>query len=180
MPDQSDEPLQSRYETPLRRVQFLTPYWAAADLQFMERALSLARRGEQQNEVPVGAVLVVQGQVIGQGWNHPIGANDPTCHAEIAALREAAAFVRNYRLLNSVLYVTLEPCVMCVGAILSARVERLVFGARDLRFGAVRSKFALADSALLNHQVQVQEGLLAAESGELLAAFFRSRRDADV
>ena len=142
----------------------------------MGLALELARSAEQHGEVPVGAVLVCEGSVTGRGWNHPIRSNDPTCHAEICALREAAGALGNYRLLHSALYVTLEPCIMCVGAILSARVSRLVFAARDLRFGAVRSKFRLADSDLLNHRVDIQEGLLAAESAALLSAFFNARR----
>lgn len=142
----------------------------------MRLALELARRAESVGEVPVGAVVTLRAEVIGAGWNRPISASDPTCHAEIEAIREAARAVRNYRLPDAVLYVTLEPCVMCVGAILSARINRLVFGARDLRFGAVRSKFSLADSDLMNHRVAIEEGLLAAESGELLSNFFRSRR----
>ncbi len=142
----------------------------------MDRALQLAQHAEKVDEVPVGAVLVVEGKIRGVGWNQPIAANDPTAHAEIMALRQAANSLRNYRLTNSVLYVTLEPCIMCVGAILSARVARLVFAARDLRFGAVRSKFSLADSELLNHRVRIEEGLRAAESAALLSAFFRNRR----
>jgi tRNA(adenine34) deaminase len=151
-----------------------------ADVRFMKEALGLAHRAQEQGEVPVGAVLVSNGKTIGAGWNRPITANDPTSHAEVEALRQAAIHVGNYRLPGSVLYVTLEPCVMCVGAILCARVDKLVFGARDLRFGAVRSKFQLADSELLNHHVQVEEGLLAAESAELLARFFRSRREVNL
>ncbi len=150
--------------------------WTSSDVHWMKLALELAKRAEQAGEVPVGAVLVRSGELVGKGWNRPIAANDPTSHAETEAIREAAAVTNNYRLLDSVLYVTLEPCVMCVGAMLSARIGRLVFGARDLRFGAVRSKFTLADSDLLNHRVEVQEGLLAAESAELLTQFFRSRR----
>lgn len=142
----------------------------------MRAALDLARRAEREGEVPVGAVLVAGGLVLGEGWNHPIAANDPTSHAEIEALRQAAKSTGNYRIPHSTLYVTLEPCVMCSGALVLARVERLVFGARDLRFGAVRSKFSLVDSDLLNHRISVEEGLFAAESAELLASFFRSRR----
>src|SRR5947209_2309531 len=108
------------------------------DEQYMRRALDLARLGEKEGEVPVGAVLAQHGQVIGEGWNTPIGAVDPTAHAEIVAIRKAAQRIGNYRLPGSTLYVTLEPCVMCAGAIVNARVERLVFSARDLRFGAVR------------------------------------------
>lgn len=142
----------------------------------MRAALQLARDAAKAGEVPVGAVLVYGGLVIGQGFNRPIAQKDPTSHAEMEALRQAAAKAGNYRLPGSTLYVTMEPCVMCAGALVLARVERLVFAARDLRFGAVRSKFQLADSPLLNHRVQVEEGLLAPESAELLAAFFAQRR----
>jgi tRNA(adenine34) deaminase len=146
------------------------------DEVFMRQALALAREAEQAGEVPVGAVLVIAGQVLGRGRNSPVGQNDPTAHAEILALREAARAVGNYRLAGATLYVTLEPCAMCAGALLNARVDRLVFGARDLRFGAVRSKFRLADSDLLNHKVQVVEGVLGAECSELIKAFFEARR----
>ena len=152
------------------------PVWTGSDESFMRLALTLARRAEQEGEVPVGAVVVKEGAAIGQGWNRPLVTNDPTSHAEIEALRAAASLMGNYRLPNTTLYVTLEPCAMCAGAMLVARVERLVFAARDIRFGAVRSKFALADSKLLNHRVQVEEGLLAAEAAELLAGFFRGKR----
>lgn len=155
----------------------MTNAWTAEEFRLMNSALELAREAELQGEVPVGAVLVLEGEIIGRGWNQPIAASDPTCHAEICALREAATALRNYRLLDSVLYVTLEPCIMCVGAILNARVSRLVFGARDLRFGAVRSKFRLADSDLLNHRIEIREGLLAAECGALLTDFFGKRRE---
>ena len=148
----------------------------SADEQFMSAALELARRAGLAGEVPVGAVAVREGRVIGTGSNSPIARNDPVAHAEILALREAAAAVGNYRLEDVTLYVTLEPCVMCAGALVQARVRRLVFGARDLRFGGVRSKFRLADSELLNHQVEVVEGVLAAECMELLREFFRARR----
>jgi len=146
------------------------------DEDYMRRALSLARQAEAAGEVPVGAVVVQDESVIGEGWNHPISCNDPTSHAEIEAIRRAAAHTGNYRLINATLYVTLEPCVMCAGAIVSARISRLVFAARDLRFGAVRSKFRLVDSPLLNHRVEVEEGLLAVEAVELLADFFQKRR----
>jgi tRNA(adenine34) deaminase len=142
----------------------------------MHLALDLALKAEAAGEVPVGAVVVHRGAVIGQGWNRPISADDPTSHAEIEALRQAAAGLHNYRLPGCTVYVTMEPCVMCAGALVLARIERLVFAARDLRFGAVRSKFRLADSGLLNHRVQVEEGLLAADSAELLDRFFRQRR----
>ena len=142
----------------------------------MREALILAREAEAAGEVPVGAVIVRDGQIVGRGFNRPIADRDPTAHAEIVAIREAAAFLKNYRLDNSVLYTTVEPCVMCAGAVVHARLSRLVFGARDLRFGGVRSKFRLADSELLNHRVQVSEGVLGAECTALLEAFFRSRR----
>ena len=142
----------------------------------MRRALALAERAEAQGEIPVGAVLAQGETIVGEGWNQPIAGRDPTAHAEILALRQAAERLENYRLGGTTLYVTLEPCVMCAGAIVLARIERLVFAARDLRFGAVRSKFRLADSDLLNHRVRVEEGLLAADAAELLAGFLNERR----
>ena len=150
-----------------------------ADEQFMRRALELAKKSEQEGEVPVGAVVVVAGEIVGYGSNLPVADVDPTAHAEIKALRAAARHIRNYRIPDSTIYCTLEPCTMCAGAIVLARVKRLVFAARDIRFGAVRSKFALADSPLLNHRVQVHEGLLAAESSELLMKFFQRTRIRD-
>lgn len=142
----------------------------------MRRALHLATEAFNAGEVPVGAVLVSNGRVIGRGRNSQILTNDPTAHAEIVAIREASLHQQNYRLPGSTLYVTLEPCSMCAGAIVTARVERLIFAARDIRAGAVRSVFQLADSDLLNHRVVVEEGLLGAEAGELLLEFFRLRR----
>ena len=142
----------------------------------MREALRLAREAAAAGEVPVGAVVAVAGEIVGRGWNAPISRHDPTAHAEILALREAAARLGNYRLEGATLYCTLEPCVMCAGALVAARVERLVFGARDLRFGGVRSKFQAADSELLNHRVRVEEGLLAVECVELLGEFFKVRR----
>ena len=150
--------------------------WTEADERFMRLVLELAGRAEAAGEVPVGAAVVRDGAVIGQGWNRPVASKDPTSHAEIEALRAAASYEQNYRLPGTTLYVTVEPCAMCAGAIVVARVERLVFGARDIRFGAVRSKFTLADSELLNHQVRVEEGLFAAEAADLLARFFRNKR----
>ena len=142
----------------------------------MRAALGLAREAAATGEVPVGAVVGRSGAIIGRGCNSPIARNDPTAHAEILALREAAEHIGNYRLEGATLYCTLEPCVMCAGALVAARVERLIFGARDLRFGGVRSKFQVADSDLLNHRVQVIEGVLAAECVELLREFFEARR----
>ena len=142
----------------------------------MREALRLALEAEEAGEVPVGAVVVEGERIIGRGRNSPLALADPTAHAEMLALREAAAAGGNYRLENAVLYVTLEPCVMCAGALVAARIRRLVFGARDLRFGGVRSKFRLADSDLLNHRVEITEGVLAAECVEMLQRFFRERR----
>jgi tRNA(adenine34) deaminase len=147
-----------------------------ADERFMRQALFLAREAERRGEVPVGAILVRQGEPIGTGRNQPVSAGDPTAHAEILALRAAAAVTGNYRLEGTTLYVTLEPCVMCAGALVQARVGRLVFGARDLRFGGVRSKFRLADSELLNHRVEIVEGVLAADCVGLLQEFFAGKR----
>lgn len=151
----------------------------SADERWMREALSLARRAEAAGEVPIGAVIVLDGNIIGRGHNAPISGNDPTAHAEITAIRAAAASVGNYRLDRATLYATLEPCPMCAGALVHARVARLVFGARDLRFGGVRSKFRIADSELLNHRVEVTEGVLAAECVELLQSFFAMRRGND-
>jgi tRNA(adenine34) deaminase len=148
----------------------------AADELFLREALELARRGEAAGEVPVGAVVVIDGEIAGRGWNAPVARRDPTAHAEIAALREAAARIGNYRLPGATLYCTLEPCVMCAGALVAARVSRLVFGARDLRFGGVRSKFRIADSDVLNHRVEIVEGVLGAECVELLRGFFAAKR----
>ena len=144
---------------------------------YMTEALELARLAERQGEVPVGALVVLRGTILGRGGNSPISRRDPTAHAEILALREAAAAADNYRLDEASLYVTLEPCVMCAGALVAARICRLVFGARDLRFGGVRSKFRIVDSDLLNHRVEVVEGVLAPECAELLQQFFRRQRD---
>jgi tRNA(adenine34) deaminase len=144
--------------------------------RFMREALRLAREGAGAGEVPVGAVVVMGGEIAGRGSNSPIARKDPTAHAEVLAIREAAARIGNYRLEGATLYCTLEPCVMCAGALVAARIGRLVFGSRDLRFGGVRSKFQLADSDLLNHKVEVVEGVLAVECVELLREFFEVRR----
>lgn len=143
---------------------------------FLLQALDLAREAERAGEVPVGAVVVLNGAVVGRGRNSPIAHNDPIAHAEILAIREAAAAIQNYRLEGATLYSTLEPCVMCAGALVASRVARLVFGARDLRFGGVRSKFQLADSPLLNHRVEVVEGVAGAECADLMRRFFELRR----
>lgn len=139
-------------------------------------AIELAYEAEAVGEVPIGAIVVQNGEIIGRGRNSPIARNDPTAHAEILALREAARTLGNYRLEAATLYCTLEPCIMCAGALVNARVKRLVFGTRDLRFGGVRSKYQLADSELLNHRVEIVEGVLGAECAELLEAFFKKKR----
>jgi tRNA(adenine34) deaminase len=142
----------------------------------MRQALALAQQAEAVGEIPVGAVLVKDGQVIGSGWNHPIGSHDPTAHAEVVAMRAAARHEENYRLLGTTLYVTLEPCAMCAGAMVHARVARLVYGAADPKAGAAGSVFDLARSEKLNHRMQVQGGVLAEECAALLRAFFAARR----
>jgi tRNA(adenine34) deaminase len=147
-----------------------------ADEIFMREALRLARVAEAAGEVPVGAVVVMAGAVRGAGWNAPISRSDPSAHAEMLAMRQAAARAGNYRLTDATLYVTLEPCVMCAGAVVNARLRRLVFGARDLRYGGVRSKFRAVDSEILNHRVEVEEGVLAADCLGLLQEFFERRR----
>lgn len=143
---------------------------------FMRIALDLAREAEHRGEVPVGAVVVFENRVLGAGSNHPIASRDPTAHAEILALRQAATVLNNYRLEGTILYSTLEPCPMCAGALLAARVKKLVFGARDIRFGGVRSKFRIADSVFLNHQVEIEEGVLGADCTAMMVRFFAARR----
>src|SRR5437899_1393505 len=144
---------------------------------WMAQAMALAREAEEAGEVPVGCVLVAGGEIIGKGRNSPIELLDPTAHAEMLALRQGALALGNYRLSEATLYCTLEPCPMCAGALVAARVQTLVFGSRDLRFGGVRSKFQIADSPLLNHRVEVIEGVLGAESTAMLQRFFSARRN---
>lgn len=151
--------------------------WTPEDLGWMQRALELAKRAADEGEVPVGAVLVREGVLIGEGWNCPIRAQDPTAHAEIQALRDAGRRGGNYRLPGSVLYVTLEPCVMCAGAIIHARIARVIYGAPDPKAGACGSVFALLPSdRRFNHRTEVAGGLLAEAGGALLRDFFRARR----
>jgi len=147
------------------------------DVSFMRRAIELARRAERDGEVPVGAVLVAAGgQVIGEGWNQPISSCDPTAHAEIVALRAGAIRERNYRLQNATMYVTLEPCAMCTGALLHARVARVVFGAWDPKAGACGSLFDLPREPRLTHRLDVFGGVCSDECAELLQVFFSARR----
>ncbi|MBY4675757.1 tRNA adenosine(34) deaminase TadA [Marinobacterium arenosum] len=146
------------------------------DQRWMEYALQLAERAAEAGEVPVGAVLVHQGEVIGEGWNRPISGHDPSAHAEIIALRDAAQRLQNYRLVDSTLYVTIEPCTMCAGAIVHARVARVVFGASEPKAGAVISNGQLFDQPWLNHRVTYSGGLLADACSERISAFFRQRR----
>jgi tRNA(adenine34) deaminase len=147
-----------------------------SDEPFMRHALGLARRAQEEGEVPVGAVVVLEEKVIGEGWNRPISASDPSAHAEIQAMRAAASARNNYRLMGATLYVTLEPCAMCVGAMFHARIRRVVFGAADPKTGAAGSTLNLFEEKRLNHHALVEGGVLAAECGALLSGFFASRR----
>jgi tRNA(adenine34) deaminase len=142
----------------------------------MSRALELAREAERAGEVPVGAVIVKDGAIVGEGWNRPIATNDPTAHAEIVAMRAAAYSLQSYRLLDTTLYVTLEPCAMCAGAMVHARVKRLVFAACDPRAGAAGSVFNIVQHESLNHRVECESGVLADECSALLRGFFVARR----
>jgi len=172
MPVSHDPPLDPMLEPP----DAVTPVGDAADAHWMTHAMTLARRAEAQGEVPVGAVVVRDGTILGEGWNQPIGLHDPSAHAEMIALREAAARAGNYRLPGTTLYVTLEPCVMCAGAIVHARVSRLVFAADDPKAGAVHSCYDVIAAPRLNHRVEWQGGVLAEPAGSLLRDFFRARR----
>ena len=152
-------------------------FFSAADERYMHRALELARHAaDEHEEVPVGAVLVLDNAIVGEGWNQCIARNDPSAHAEICALRDAGMRLRNYRFPGAALYVTLEPCVMCAGAIVHARVGRLIYAADDPKTGAAGSMFDTLVSDRHNHRVQVEKGLCSAESGDLLRGFFRRRR----
>jgi tRNA(adenine34) deaminase len=146
------------------------------DEQFMRRALELAREAEAAGEVPVGAVIVKDGAIVAEGWNRPIGTNDPSAHAEMVALRAAGAALGTYRLLDTTLYVTLEPCPMCAGAMVHARVKRVVYGATDPRAGACGTVFNITQHPALNHRLECAGGVLAEECGSLLRGFFLARR----
>ena len=149
---------------------------AERDATWMRLALEQARLAESQGEVPVGAVLVIGETLVAAAYNAPISGCDPSAHAEIAVLRQAAGLLHNYRLPTATLYVTIEPCTMCMGAIIHSRVQRVVFGAREPRAGAVVSQLKLAEQDFYNHRVEVTEGVLADECGALVSSFFRSRR----
>lgn len=142
----------------------------------MSRALELAREAERAGEVPVGAVIVKDGVIVGEGWNRPISTHDPTAHAEIIALRSAAKNLSTYRLLDTTLYVTLEPCAMCAGAMVHARVKRLVYAATDPRAGASGSVFNITQNSALNHRMECEAGVLAEEGAAMLRSFFVARR----
>lgn len=147
-----------------------------ADDTFMARALELARAGAALGEVPVGAVVVKDGVIVGEGYNQPISAQDPTAHAEVVALRDAAQRLGNYRLVDCMIYVTLEPCLMCCGALVHARVKEVVYGADEPKAGSARSRMAAFELPQMNHRVVLRGGVLAEESAALLSEFFRSRR----
>lgn len=142
----------------------------------MRHAIRLAQRAEQQGEVPVGAIVVRDNQCIAEGWNVPIGSHDPTAHAEVVAMRSAGVVMENYRLTDATLYVTLEPCVMCIGAMSHARIKRLVFGAYDPKRGAVCNALSLTDASFLNHRISWDGGVLETECSEMLRDFFKARR----
>jgi tRNA(adenine34) deaminase len=149
---------------------------AMSDVEFMQRALLLAQRAADEGEVPVGALLVAKDEIIGEGWNRPIGTHDPTAHAEIVALRAGASRLQNYRLGECTLYATLEPCAMCMGAVLNARISRVVFGAWDSKAGACGSVIDLPREPRLAHRLDVFGGVCSEESAALLRQFFERRR----
>jgi len=146
------------------------------DDDYMKIALEEAQKAAKKDEVPVGAVVVLSGRIIGRGHNMPITHHDPSAHAEMLAMREAAKILGNYRLTGAELYVTLEPCIMCAGAIIQARLTRVIFGARDPKYGAVASLYHVLADQRLNHQVAVTEGILKEECGEIISRFFREKR----
>ena len=146
------------------------------DEHWMRKALQLAMHAESLGEVPVGAVLVKDDQLVAEGWNQPITSNDPTAHAEIVAMRKAGLQLKNYRLVDTVLYVTLEPCVMCAGALIHARVKRVVYGASDPKAGSDKTVFNVLRDDRFNHRIEVTAGVLAEECGRMLSDFFQSKR----
>jgi tRNA(adenine34) deaminase len=150
----------------------------AEHLSFMAEAVAEARRAEAEGEVPVGAIAVADGQIVGVGHNWPIGLGDPTAHAEILAIRKAASTLKAYRLTAVSIYVTIEPCVMCVGAMLNARIARVIYGARDDKAGALGSVYDIGRDGRLNHRFEVVRGVMESECAELISGFFRARRSA--
>ena len=154
----------------------LSPAVSDQDEQFMLRALELAQKAASENEVPVGALVVIDDEIVGEGWNSPISRCDPSAHAEISALRNAAENLKNYRLPGATLYVTIEPCTMCVGAMVHARIDRIVFGAREPKAGAVVSQNNLLEHPAMNTDISFSEGVLAEECSEVMRRFFARRR----
>jgi tRNA(adenine34) deaminase len=146
------------------------------DIKWMSHALDLAEKAKLHDEVPVGAVIVLNDEIIGEGWNQPIGKHDPTAHAEIQALRMACEKMSNYRLPGATLYVSLEPCIMCAGAIVHARIQRVIFSTKEPKTGAAGSYIDIFNMDQLNHKVHCEEGLLASQSSQLLRDFFKARR----
>ncbi|MBC8952506.1 tRNA adenosine(34) deaminase TadA [Xenorhabdus sp. PB62.4] len=148
-----------------------------SDEYWMRRAIELAMQAQEKGEIPVGAILVADNEIIAEGFNHPITDHDPTAHAEIIALRRGGMQLQNYRLLNTTLYVTLEPCVMCAGAMVHSRIQRLVYGASDMKTGAVGSLIDILRHPGMNHQIDITGGVLAQECSTMLSAFFKQRRE---
>jgi len=146
----------------------------------MQQAIALAQLAGANQEVPIGAVLVHKGKIIGEGYNQPIKLNDPSAHAEIIAIRSAGQALKNYRLLDTTLYTTLEPCVMCAGAIVHARIKKVIYAAPDPRFGAIHSAFSLNEENQFNHHVEYHAGLLALESSQLIKEFFKNKRETSI
>jgi tRNA(adenine34) deaminase len=154
----------------------LMPHWTEQDIAFMSRALALAQQAAIMGEVPVGAVLVLDNKIIGEGYNQPIATHDPTAHAEIVAIRQAAQHLQNYRLENTTLYVTLEPCTMCVGALIHTRIAKVVFATTEPKAGSLVSARKQLDTGYYNHVFGVEGGLLAKEASQQLSDFFKARR----
>jgi tRNA(Arg) A34 adenosine deaminase TadA len=151
--------------------------FSSEDYRFMAKALQLAHEAAALGEIPVGAIVVASGKIVGEGFNQPISRHDPSAHAEIQALRSAGLTLQNYRLINATLYVTLEPCTMCAGAMIHARINRLVYAATEPKAGVARSQQAFFSSPFLNHQIDVDGGLMADEASQLLSQFFKKRRE---
>mgnify|MGYP003389091281 CR=1 FL=1 len=155
---------------------FITDEQHQIDNDFMDKAYLLAEKAEKINEIPVGAVVVANGKVIGEGFNQSISLNDPSAHAEMIAIRQAGETIKNYRLIDCTLYVTLEPCPMCAGLLVHSRINRLVFGAQDAKTGAAGSVMNIANHEHLNHQINISQGVMAEQCSQLLSDFFKRRR----